>query len=660
MKFLSSDLSVFYRYLLMFGMAWIAGLMLTLFLFLRPTPYGPAYVMDVWRFLPHAIFFMTFGLMMIVAPFMTYALFVRDAEKHKRLHAVLQGGCAVLLSLSLLYEHVDNEILRFCTMHITPDFLRTYLLSQGVPDSLWDLLASDAGGANVSLCLLSVPVIFLVCWFIFGKRIPQPEGLNKPKVFLSVFGVLMIGFVFLPCLFRSELFAWKTIQAKVAPPLVLIRDTIVSWNDAVQFPEDMSGPIARVQKNWLAQENDKNWQMLDDKHPFMRKYVGECKQPDKKYNVVIISFESYRAYNLNLFNPDYKQEVTPYLNSLINSGDAAYYTRYFTNGHPTIGAFMALHTGIPAHSRYTVAKSFVQNKIDSFVNVLRHHGYDTVFVGASDPDWDSQRPWLMQWYDEVLFDPANDEMDRAVMRDAQKWIKAHDSSKPFLMTAFLMSNHMPFNRYEPEFRLTDSGEIHEKIINTMHYDDDVLREFIESMRNEPWFENTLFIVTGDHGVDLGERGEQPDYKNLRTEAVWIPLVIYGKHPRLPKGRHDILASHNDLGMTVLDLLGICDPTTSMGHSLLTKNKDTAEVYIYKYGRSVIRTNEWSEYILSYDKEKDLMLYKGDDLMQNTDVSKDYPEIADELYKKSRETSLVIDYGYHNNMYNVQAQGTVEK
>ena len=653
MKFLSSDSSVFYRYLLMFGMAWVAGLILTLFLFLRSTPYGPAYVMDVWRFLPHAIFFMTFGLMIIVAPFMTYSLFIKDTEKHRRLHAVVQGVCAVLLSLSLLYEHVDNEILRFCTMHITPDFLRTYLLSQGVPDSLWDLLASDAGGANLSLCLLSVPVIFLVCWFIFGKRILHPEGLKKPKVFLSIFGVLIIGFVFLPCLFRSELFAWKTIQAKVAPPVVLIRDTIVSWNDAVHFPEDMSGPIARVQKAWLAQETDKNWQMLDDKHPFLRKYVGECKQPDKKYNVVIISFESYRAFNLNLFNTDYKQEVTPYLNSLINSGDAAYYTRYFTNGHPTIGAFMALHTGIPAHSRYTVAKSFVQNKIDSFVNVLRHHGYETVFVGASDPDWDSQRPWLMQWYDDVLFDPANDEMDRAVMRDARKWIQERDSSKPFLMTAFLMSNHMPFNRYEPEFRLTDSGEIHEKIINTMHYDDDVLREFIESMRNEPWFENTLFIVTGDHGVDLGERGEQPDYKNLRTEAVWIPLVIYGKHPRLPKGRHDILASHNDLGMTVLDLLGICDPTTSMGHSLLTKNKDTAEVYIYKYGRSVIRTNEWSEYILSYDKEKDLMLYKGEDLMQNTDVSKEYPEVADELYKKSRETSLVIDYGYHNDMYNMQ-------
>ncbi|MBR4984393.1 MAG: LTA synthase family protein [Proteobacteria bacterium] len=538
-------------------------------------------------------------------------------------------------------------------MHITPDFLRTYLLSQGVPDSLWDLLASDAGGANLSLCLLSVPVIFLVCWFIFGKRIPQPEGLKKPKVFLSIFGVLIIGFVFLPCLFRSELFAWKTIQAKVAPPVVLIRDTIVSWNDAVHFPENMSGPIARVQKAWLEQETDKNWQMLDDKHPFLRKYVGECKQPDKKYNVVIISFESYRAYNLNLFNTDYKQEVTPYLNSLIHSGDAAYYTRYFTNGHPTIGAFMALHTGIPAHSRYTVAKSFVQNKIDSFVNVLRHHGYETVFVGASDPDWDSQRPWLMQWYDDVLFDPANDEMDRAVMRDARKWIQERDASKPFLMTAFLMSNHMPFNRYEPEFRLTDSGEIHEKIINTMHYDDDVLREFIESMRDEPWFENTLFIVTGDHGVDLGERGEQPDYKNLRTEAVWIPLVIYGKHPRLPRGKQDILASHSDLGMTVLDLLGICDPTTSMGHSLLTKNRDTAEVYIYKYGRAVIRTNTWSEYILSYDKENDLMLYKGEDLMQNTDVSKEYPEIADELYKKSHETSLVIDYGYHNDLYNIQ-------
>ena len=653
MKFLSSDASLFYRYLLMFGMSWVGGLVLTLFLFLRPTPYGPAYVMDVWRFLPHAVFFMTFGLMMIVAPFMTVSLFVKDAEKHRRLHSVAQGVCAVLLAISLFYQHLDNEILRFCTMHISPDFLRTYLLSQDVPDSLWDLLASDAGGANVSLYLLSVPVIFLVCWFVFGKRIPQPVVLKNKKVFLSLFGVLMFGFIFLPCLFRSELFAWKTIQAKVAPPVVLIRDTIVSWNDTIRFPEDMSEYIATAQKAWLEQENDKNWQMLDDKHPFMRRYVGECVQPDKKYNVIIISFESYRAYNLNMFNTEYKIEVAPYLNKLITDGNAAYYTHYYTNGHPTIGAFMALHTGIAPHSSYTVAKAFVNNKIDSFVNVLRRHGYQTVFVGASDPDWDSQRPWLIQWYDEVLFDPANDEMDRPVMQDALKWLKARDMSKPFVMTAFLMSNHMPFFRYEKEFRLTDSDVLYEKIINTMHYDDDVLREFVESIRNEPWFENTILVVTGDHGVDLGDRGEQPDYKNLRTEAVWIPLVMYGKHPRLPKGKQDILASHNDLGMTILDLLGVCDPTTSMGHSLLSKNKEKSEVYIYKYGRSSIRTNDWSAYVVD-SKNKKIMLYKGDDYLQKTDVSGDNPEIAEKLKRRLDYISMEIDYGYHKDMYDMEA------
>ena len=51
-----------------------------------------------------------------------------------------------MLALSLLYQHIDNEVLRFCDMHITIDFLETYVLRGGVPGVLWSLLAEDAGG----------------------------------------------------------------------------------------------------------------------------------------------------------------------------------------------------------------------------------------------------------------------------------------------------------------------------------------------------------------------------------------------------------------------------------------------------------------------------------------------------------------------------------
>ena len=641
--------SVFFRYLAMLVMAWGFGLVLTLFLFLRPTPYGPDYVIDIWHYLPHAIFYMTFGLMLIAAPFMLFSILLKDKEKHHRLHLIGEIACALLLALSLLYQHIDNEIMRFCSMHITPDFLRTYVLSQGVPDPLWDLLATDAGGSNLSLYLLSIPAIFLIIWFVLGRRIPQPPLFEKKYITWGTFAALIISFIFLPCLFRTDLFGSKNRQGKVAPPAVLIRDAIASWNDEHHFPKDMPERIRTAQEMWLAQENDKNWQMVDDKHPWLRKYHGQCAPVDKPYNVIIISFESYRAYNLNLFNPEFKQAVTPYLNSLIQSGHAAYYTHYYTNGHPTIGAFMSLHTGIPPHSSRTVAKAFTRDTIDAFPNVLRKHGYQAVFVGGSDPDWDNQRPWLMRWYDEVLFNPDNNEQDRLVMHDALNWIQNRDKSKPFIMTAFLISNHMPFHLPEEDMQLTDSDILYEKIINTMHYDDDVLKEFVESIKSEPWFDDTILIITGDHGLDLGDRGDAPDYNNLRTEAVWIPLVIYGKNPRIPTGKQEIPGSHNDMGMTVLDLLGICDDTSSMGHSLLSKNKDAAEIYIYKDGRASIRNNQWSAYILIDDDNK-VMLYKGDDHLQKTDLASEYPDIADQLRQRSKDISIVVDYGYQKNLF----------
>ena len=465
----------FFKYLTLFVIAWLFGLSLSLFLFLRPTPYGFDYVIDIWHYLPHAIFYMTFGLMVIVSPFMLLSIFLGGKERFRRLDVCVEIISVVLLTISLLYQHVDNEILRFCSMHITSDFLRTYVLSQGVPEALWDLLATDAGGSNLSIYLLIVPILFPIFWFVLGRRIPQPAFFEKKLIALSTFLLLVICFIVLPCLFRTNWFGSKNRQAKVAPPVVLIRDAISSWSHENRFPENMPDRIREAQEMWLSQEMDKNWQMVDGKHPWLRKYHGVCTPADKPYNVIILSFESYRSYNLNLFNPEYKQEITPYLNSLIQSGHAAYYTRYYTNGHPTIGAFMAMHTGIPPHASRTVAKAFTRDAIDAFPNVLRKHGYQAVFVSGSDPDWDNQRPWLVRWYDEVLFNPDNNEQDRLVMHDVLRWIQNRDKSRPFVLTAFLISNHMPFHVVEENLRMTDSDVLSEKIMNTMHYDDDVLR-----------------------------------------------------------------------------------------------------------------------------------------------------------------------------------------
>lgn len=633
----------FHDYIMMWLMAWICGLILTLFLFLRPTPYATDYVMDIWRYMPHAIFYMTFGLTVICAPFMFVSLLIRSEDKPWR-HRIFQMICAVLLALSLLYEHVDNEILRFCNMHISPDFLRTYVLSQGVPDALWDLLATDPGGSNLSLWLLGIPAVFLVSCILAGYRIPMPKRFGRWLQW-AIFGCIFISFVFLPILLRTDLFGSKNRQAKVAPPVILIMETIRTWNLGRHFPDNMPERLADAQQNW-SRYNHAPWVMTDPQRPWLRHYNGECPKPDKTYNILIIVFESFRAQSLTLFNPHETFEATPWFNRFAQSENAAYYTDYYTNGHPTIAAFMALHTSLLPHSNKTVAKAYTSNQLESFVNTLRKHGYQTAFFGGSDPDWDNQRPWLVRWYDEISFKPENDERDRLVMHDIAHWLKSErDPNKPFVLTTFLISNHMPFHLREENLRVTDSEELIQKIYNTMHYDDDVLREFIESIQNEPWFDDTIIFLTGDHGMDLGDRGSAPDYNNLRTEAIHIPLVIYGKHPRIPHGKQTQPGSHIDLGPTILDLTGICDDTTAHGHSLLDIDPERP-VYAIKYGRYTIFEKDWSAYVLEDDA---VMLYRRNDILQQNDISKQYPDEAGVLFNHIKDISTVVDYSYMHHL-----------
>lgn len=636
----------FHGYLVMFFAAWVCGFILELCLFLRSGPYGQPYVLDIWHYLPHAIFYMTFGLALIACPWMIAQFFFKTSEKRPIHTRIGQTACAILLALSLLYQHIDNEVLRFCSMHITPDFLRTYVLSQGVPQSLWNLLAEDAGGANVSLIMLGVPVLFLLFWFILGVRIPRPRW-EKRLVQWGITGVLCIAFVGLPFLFRTNLFGSKNRQAKVAPPAVLIANAISSWNNTHEFPDDMPQRLAAVHAE-LAARHD-GWTYPDPAHPFYREYAGECPKPDKPYNVILIALESFRAYSIDFLNPAQTLDTTPFIKSLAMDPHSAYWTRYYTNGHPTIGGFMALHTSLLPHSSRTVAKAFTHTRLDSFVSVAQRHGYETIFLGASDPDWDNQRPWLVQWYDHILFDRNLEALgDRSVLQNAADFLKTkRNPDKPFVFTTLLISNHMPFHVLEEDLRLTQSTALPEAIFNTMHYDDDAVREFVTSIQNEPWYKDTILIVTADHGLDLGDQGESPDYNNLRPTATWIPLVIHVPEgfSRLQAGPHDRLASHIDLGPTVMDMLGFCDANAFMGYSLLRDPSSTPMAF--KENRAMIYTPEGAAYILEDDKA---MLFAPDDIRAEHDIADQHPALAQKLTSRARNLSLVVDYVYQNGLF----------
>jgi iduronate 2-sulfatase len=202
------------------------------------------------------------------------------------------------------------------------------------------------------------------------------------------------------------------------------------------------------------------------------------------------------------------------------------------------------------------------------------------------------------------------------------------------------SNHLPFLSPEPQFQLDSTDRPDQAIRNTVRYTDDVVREFIESLRQEPWFARTLVIITGDHGYNLGEHGPAGQNSGWR-ESVWVPLLIHGAHPRLPRGGHDVPASLLDIAPTVTDLLGIREATPWMGTSLVTQGKQPS--FVLSRGLSIFGEQGRFSMVVDPASGQPLLYDALDDPVQTRDISSAHPGLAATLRRRAEDEGRLTDY-----------------
>jgi arylsulfatase A-like enzyme len=102
----------------------------------------------------------------------------------------------------------------------------------------------------------------------------------------------------------------------------------------------------------------------------------------------------------------------------------------------------------------------------------------------------------------------------------------------------------------------------------VRYTDDLLRGALEHLDRLGLADDTLVIVTADHGEEFLEHGQRYHGRQLYDETLWVPLVM--RLPGvLPEGRRVAeLVSHVDLAPTVLELLGLPSLEGAEGVSLV--------------------------------------------------------------------------------------------
>lgn len=619
-------------------LGWLGCVLLQLALYLRPGPYGGPFVLEWQRYFGLSLYFDLLGVWLIAFPFFLVWLILWRRTLGPR-WVWLHHAQIALAAANLALSQFDHEVLRFFGTRLTFSFLAVYARPGTLGDSLFqEVLTEDHGGPLLPLILLVlVPALYLILAIRLVRARRSGTGWT-PALWLAV----LIAILPLAAPANGWAKATSMFRLRKTEPVILALATDVRLGfDDLSAPPDLSTLAAVWQGRWLAESGDSGWRFADPARPYLRTPIGPPPAPEvRPWNIIYIQLETFRGVDMGFLGKG-PPSPTPFLDSLARAPDAGVWTRASSFGMPTINGIFATHCSAAPHSRRFIT-SFTPTKLYCLPEALRRRGYRAEMFNAGDTDWDNSTIWLKRWYDRLWRFPEAKQQDRPVFRAAAKRISALGrSGRPFLASLVSVSNHTPFTSREPTLDISGRATPSERILNTTRYTDDVVREFIETLRREPWFEHTILVIVGDHGFNLGEHRVPSGQLSLYRESLWVPLLIIGRHPRLPTGSRGGPANLLDVAPTLADLLGLREPVPWQGHSLVRPTRSRSFAFA---------SQDW---LLGEDESWSAVREPGDehprlfdrrlDWRQASDRSAEHPGTAAALIARAEKNRRLNDY-----------------
>jgi phosphoglycerol transferase MdoB-like AlkP superfamily enzyme len=616
---------------------WLACVILQVALYVRPAPHGGAFLAEWDRYFGLAVYYDMLGVWLLSLPFFLLWLAVYRRRLESRWWRVIPALQAALLTLNLALSQVDHEILRFLGVRLNLSYVHAYGKPRMVADGLFlDVMRSDQGGAYLPLVLLVlVPGLYL-WWAVRRMR----RGTRRsPVLWLAI----LLAIVPLAAPANGWRMATSQFRLRKVEPVVLAFATdIAAGYEDLEAPADYDRLVADYRRDWLARSADKGWRFPDPDFPYLRVPTGPASAPPAQpWNVIYLQLETLRGMDTGFLRPELARSPTPYLDRLARRPDSAVWTRTLSFGMPSINGIFATHCSVtPPSRRYVTTLTHVE--FLCLPELLRRRGYRAEMFRGDDTDWDNSTRWFRRWYDRLWRYSDDRRQDRELFRRAAARIRALGrSGRPFFAALVSAGNHTPFTSPEPAMDIAGHDRASDRILNTTHYTDDVVRELVEGLRGEPWFDRTLIVITGDHGFNVGEHGQIPGQHNLYRESVWVPLIIAGAHPRLRPGRHDDPASLLDLPPTLADLLGVREANHWQGHNLLAVNGGGVTAFGFRESL-LAETPSWSAVRDPQDGEARLFDSRRD-WLQSRDLARRFPDLARRLLERAERSRRLNDY-----------------
>ncbi len=413
-----------------------------------------------------------------------------------------------------------------------------------------------------------------------------------------------------------------------------------SWVKAL--PEDEALQLTR---SMVLQPEE---ELLDpENHPLLRQSAAADNAPlisaDEPVNVVVILMESFSArFSGALGAPE---SLTPEFDALARDG--ILFTRAFSSGthtHQGVYASLTSFPNVPGYE-YLMKMMEANQEFSSLPLLFTRQDYESIFLYNGLLSWDNKEGFFRQhgmehfvgtsdYHDPTFVDPVWGVSDHDVYTRANREFRTLSEKGPFFGTILTLSNHSPFNLPESlPFERIEKNDGMDGRWNTMRYADWALGEFFRQARQEDYFDNTLFVVTGDHGF-----AHPPMITGMQLERFHVPLLFYAPGLLSTDGeQRDIVASQVDIGPSILGLLGMNGPQQGWGRNLFAAAPDDRGFAVVKPsgGEDRVALIE-GDYLLEVAPREKPRLYRydlGHPPSASDNIRRDQEALADEMEKR---------------------------
>lgn len=324
-------------------------------------------------------------------------------------------------------------------------------------------------------------------------------------------------------------------------------------------------------------------------------------------NIVILILESWSADLIESLGG--KPGITPEFHQLEQEG--LLFDNIYADGERSEQAMASILAGFPAHpiSSLTVQPDKF-SKVPTLTQTLKSQGYSSSFYFGGQLIYGNIKAFIhYNGFDRIreVYD-FGEEIPKGKLGVHDEFVltrqyeELNQEKEPFFSVLFTLSSHSPYDQPLQNGLKWDLAE--KQYVNSVFYTDKCLGDYFRKVKNEPWYDNTLFILVADHSHNSYYNWPSFSPKFFRIPMLWIGGVLKKEFSGEKIGK---IGSQSGIIGTLLPQLGLENNKFRWSKNLLNPYTPEFAFFSLDNGFGYVQEQGYFVYDTSLDRYHEISL-----------------------------------------------------